>query len=542
MIKPRLARVTAGQWRYVAGFAASIVLAFILFLRYSINGDLNRDEAIYAYAGQQLARGVPPYQSIFDPKGPLASLLLGLAAWIGQLLSVNGIYAMRVLFLLFAVATVAMIYVLTLRLWGSVSAALSAAFVFATFRGWAADAVAGPDAKMPSVFFVVLSMYLLARRQWFWGGLVGSLAVLVWQPLLIFPILAIVLAFVFAPAGARWRAGGIALGGGLLPLCLTCVYFAVAGAFGDFFASAFAYPLTGVIAPELTWLGRVHFIGHIVWTWYQASGVLFWLGAVLFVLVVIALFGTHRRSPRTAFANPVFCVVFISAIVNFGYASLDFQGYPDLFPLLPYAALGLGGAVALTQRALRSARARAAVGAVATVAALVFAGFSWTWFGSDEMNNHGLISQSRTGCGIDRIATKAHPFWAFGDPIMLVTSHRRNPDRYIYLNQGIAEWRVMHDPGGFAAWRRQVLQAHPSVVVLRTWKGPLRFKMQAALHRHHYRPFAIGPYWVLVSPWGLTRAVSQGVALTLRPVPDAMNVHTGRRLPTAPCSPATHPG
>lgn len=538
-MRPRVGTVFRDQWRYLGGLAIAVAVACILFLRFSINGDLSRDESIYAYGAQQLNHGVPPYQSIFDPKGPLATLLLGFGVWIGHLFGANGIYAMRVLFLLFSIATVAMIYVLTLRLWGSIAGAITAAVVFATFRGYAADAIAGPDAKTPGIFFAVLSMYLLARRQWFWGGLVGSLAVLVWQPLLIFPVLAIVLAFVFARAGARWRAGGIALAGGLLPLAATCIYFAAAGAFSEFFASAFAYPLTGVTGPSETWFHRLHWIGHIVRTYYQASGVLFALGVVLLVLVVAALLVTHRRSLRTAVADPVFCVVFVSAVANFGYASLDFQGYPDVFPLLPYAALGIGGAVALGQRALAGTRARTALTAAATVGALVFAGFSWSWFGTDKMNNSELLVQSRVGCGVDRIATAAHPFWALGDPTLLVTSNRRNPDRYIYLNQGIAKWRIVHNAGGFGAWRREVFAAQPSIVVLHTWAGPLRAKMQTALHRHHYRRVAIGPYRMFLSRQALARAYAQDVTITPRPTQIAKTLPAGHGLS---CSPPAHRG
>jgi hypothetical protein len=50
----------------------ALVIAVALFSRFSIDAELRRDEAIYAYGGQQLAQGVRPYVRILDPKTPLA--------------------------------------------------------------------------------------------------------------------------------------------------------------------------------------------------------------------------------------------------------------------------------------------------------------------------------------------------------------------------------------------------------------------------------------------------------------------------------------
>jgi hypothetical protein len=48
--------------------------------RFSLDDSMRRDEAIYAYGGQQLAAGVPVYAGIFDPKTPVAQTLAGVGA------------------------------------------------------------------------------------------------------------------------------------------------------------------------------------------------------------------------------------------------------------------------------------------------------------------------------------------------------------------------------------------------------------------------------------------------------------------------------
>ena len=47
--------------------------------------------------------------------------------------------------------------------------------MFVAFRGFAIDALGGPNAKTPGIFFCVLAMWLLAGRRWFWGALAAGL-------------------------------------------------------------------------------------------------------------------------------------------------------------------------------------------------------------------------------------------------------------------------------------------------------------------------------------------------------------------------------
>ena len=148
-----------------AGALLALLIAACLFLQFSIDDVLKRDEAIYAYGGQQLAEGVAPYASIFDPKTPLATIIAGVATIGGRAVGAHDgagdVHAMRIVFLVFALLTVLAVYLLGLRLWGSVLAALTGAVVFSSFRGFALDALGGPNAKTPGIFFGVLSMALL---------------------------------------------------------------------------------------------------------------------------------------------------------------------------------------------------------------------------------------------------------------------------------------------------------------------------------------------------------------------------------------------
>ena len=199
-----------------AGALLSLLVAVALFTRFGVHGGLSRDESIYAYGGQQWADGVPFYVSIFDPKTPLSAGLAALGVLAGRAVGMDGLIAIRIVFCAFACATVLALYELGRELWDPL-AGLVAAVTLASFHGFAVDALGGPDAKTPGIFLGVLAMVLLARRRWFWGALAGSLAFLVWQPLAVYALAAVVLAPLVTDAGRRGRALATAVAGAAIP-------------------------------------------------------------------------------------------------------------------------------------------------------------------------------------------------------------------------------------------------------------------------------------------------------------------------------------
>ncbi|MEA2430683.1 MAG: hypothetical protein QOI19_1156, partial [Thermoleophilaceae bacterium] len=225
------------------GGALALLLGILLFTRFSIEGNLWRDEAIYAYGGQQLADGVPVYLGIFDPKPPLPTFLTAIGVVGGRVLGDNRVLMMRAEFFVFALLAVLAVYWLGLRLWKSPLAALAGAVTFASFKGFAMDALPGPDAKTPGIFLAVLSLALLVRRRWFLAALAGSLAFLDWQPLGIYAAAAVVAAILATdPDATRWKRGARAVGGAAIPLVATVLFLAIAGGLSQFIEASFTFP------------------------------------------------------------------------------------------------------------------------------------------------------------------------------------------------------------------------------------------------------------------------------------------------------------
>lgn len=524
----------------LVGPLVSLAIAVALFSRWGINGSLSRDEGIYTYGGEQLAHGVPPYASIFDPKTPLATFLAGIGAALARLFG-NGtsreeLYGIRVAFFVCACLTVVAVFLLAERLWGSVLSGLVAAAVFASYNGFAEDALSGPDAKTPGILAAVLAMWLASRRRWFWAAFAGAFAFLAWQPLVIYALVPMVLAGLFAAPGRRWRGFGIAAAGAGIPVAATVVYFAATGALAQFLASAVEFPATGTVRASEGTLTRIHDVGAVVHHYYKFSGLLFFAGLVLFVLLVIAhvVRGMVQGRVRAALADPLICVVVITGLAEFGYASFDFQGYPDVYPLLVYPALGLAGTAAGLVVLVRRRPAQLVVTMAATLAAALLVGFSWVWFTNDPAHDDALAAQRVNGCALNTLAGAKDPLWSLGSPNPLLLTGRRNPDRFIYLDEGVDRWKIKHTPGGFAGWTHQILRAHPSVVVVTGWYGPVVPRMKTWLDARYYKTGYIAHSQVFITSAAHRRAVAAGLVVTLRPTVDVWSTH-GKFFPATKC-------
>jgi hypothetical protein len=497
----------------LAGAVTSIAVAIALYTRFGINGTLSRDEAVYTYAGQQLAHGVPPYASIFDAKGPLASMIAGAAAAIAHPFGGNDIYAIRFAFFLCACLTVLAVYMLAEQLWNSVLAGIIAATVFASFTGFAEDALSGPDAKTPGILFAVLSIWLMIRRRWFWAALAGALAFLVWQPLVIYSVIAALIAAVNSTAARRWRALGLAIAGAAVPVALVIVYFALAGALGKFFEAAIIFPLEGVKRPKETVGARLTRIADVVHVSYKFSGVLIWGGVVALLLLAVVKFLRNRDGLRQALRDPLVCIVLVTLLAEAAYAVLDFQGYPDVYPFLPYAALGLGGAAAVVLKLLTTQASRRVATAGMLVAVAVLTAFSWRWF-SNGAGKDGLGAERADACALERMLEPTRGLYALGNPVFVVMTHRRNPDRFIYLGSGVDRWKIRHMPNGFDSWTAQIRAADPSLIALGGWRSRLTPMMATWLSDAGYSPRYVGKWRVFVAPGVGALARLHGVKLT----------------------------
>ena len=476
------------------GAALALAVGVLLYTRFSIHGNLTRDEAIYAYGSQQLLDGVPIYLGIFDPKPPLPTMLDALGALAGRAVGSDELLAMRAEFLVLSVLTVVAIYWLALRLWGSVVGAIVAAVTFASFQGFAADALGGPDSKTPGVLLSVVAMALLVQRKWFWAALAGAVAFLDWQPLGVYMLVAIGAAFVVG--GRDWGRAWRAAAGAAVPLAATVVFLAIAGGLSQFLEASFEFPLTGVEREPITFGDRLIAVFDVVNDHYGDARVLFWGGLVL----VIALLVRRRRD------RPAALIVLITLLAFVVLTATDFQGYADLFPFLPYAALGIGGVAAFAERS------RVAVVAVGVAAALL-AGFSAHRYAERGEKGLSLTAQRAYAHQLERLIDPGERLYALGDPTLHVLTGWRNPTRYVYLGSGVDDWAIEHDFGSFTGWQREILAVDPPVIFVNAWISPRAAPMEAWLARTYGKPTPVGSGRLYVKPAVRVRAARRRIGL-----------------------------
>ncbi len=251
----------------------AVIVLFSLIRIRLLDMPLERDEGEYAYAGQLLLQGIPPYQLAYNMKlpGTYAAYALILAAF-GQ-----SVRAIHLGLLLVNAITVVLVAILGRRLYGS-AAGLAAGACYALLStspgvlGFAAHAthfvvlaaVAGalllvePKAKSQGLLFV--------------GGVCMGIALVMKQPGGAF----IAFGAVYL-ARKRPRSLPIYLMGATLPIALTCLLIWRAGVFDKFWFWTVSYAAQyGTIISPASGLLRLlrtlpPVIGPSAWLWILAG-------------------------------------------------------------------------------------------------------------------------------------------------------------------------------------------------------------------------------------------------------------------------------
>ena len=185
---------------------------------YSLHGfqeALETETSIFAYGGQQVLEGTPPYVSVFNVIGPMGHLLAAFGALVARGLGLEDLLGMRLLFLVFAVLAVGCLYLLARTLFSSRLVALAATASFVTFASFLHYAVAGPREKTVMVLFVVVALLCAVRRRWIVSGVAASLATLTWQPAIAIGLAVVITALI--TIGGGWRAAWKVVLGALIP-------------------------------------------------------------------------------------------------------------------------------------------------------------------------------------------------------------------------------------------------------------------------------------------------------------------------------------
>jgi hypothetical protein len=235
--------------RYFSYALLFLVIALFGVIRFRLrNMPLERDEGEYAYTGQLMLQGIPPYKLAYTMKLP------GTAAAYAIVLALFGQTAAGIHFglLLMNAATTLLVYLLTARLSGRLSGVVAAATYALLSTSFSVLGFAAHATHFIVLFalagILVLLKAIETRRSWqlFASGFLLGLAFLMKQPGLAFVVFGGLYLFrsEWTPP-IHWKGlmSRVAcyVGGVILPLGLTCFILVYAGVFKTFWFWVFTY-------------------------------------------------------------------------------------------------------------------------------------------------------------------------------------------------------------------------------------------------------------------------------------------------------------
>jgi Dolichyl-phosphate-mannose-protein mannosyltransferase len=230
------------------GLVLFSILTFA-FIRYRLRAvPLERDEGEYAYAGQLILQGIPPYKLAYSMKlpGTAAAYALILAA-LGQTPS-----AVHVGLIFVNAATSLLVFFLGSRLFGFLAGAVacaSYALLSANPSGLGLAGHASHFVVLPALAGILMLLDALESNktwQFFGSGLVLGLAFVMKQPGVLFLLFGgVYLLQARLRSLDRWRGLAPSLGafalGGVLPFAVTCLLMLTTGVFQKFWFWTFSY-------------------------------------------------------------------------------------------------------------------------------------------------------------------------------------------------------------------------------------------------------------------------------------------------------------
>jgi hypothetical protein len=440
----------------LVGVGALVVYGFRGFRGY-LGGDLG----LYVYAGQQFADGVPPYVGVLTRVGPLAQMIPGLGVLLARGLGISDVLGARILLCLVSVAAICLTYVLGRAVFSSRLIGLATAAAMLSFGGFNTYATNGPREKTPMVLFVICVLWAVHGRRWMTAGVFVSLAALCWQPAFLVGIAAGVTG-ILLDRGNRRRGLLRFAGGGAIPAALCVMYFAAVGAFSEFI-SGFLLINARYTEADSFFLEPRHDL-QVMHHAYGLSLGAFCVGfAATLLSGLVALLSRRRtRDSENAFLITSAVAAVVGTVWTFG----AYNNWPDLFVLLPFAALGIGATFSTLRRHL-PVNVTVTAGLVWVVTATFFA----TQF-SMSQSSHPLDREQRS---VDTVVDDLPPnatFLSLNAPQVLVLAGETNPTRYQRLGHGLDDYMDDKFPQGLQGFGRWIARESPTVIVMHNKPKP----------------------------------------------------------------------
>ncbi len=365
-VTSRIRQRALATWLYMARTDDTRVLCALVFfvtvavmLLWRLFTQLEAgDSAIWDYVAQAILRGQVPYRDVVEIKGPASAYLSAAAMWLGKLVGLRDVMAVRFMQIVIAgvLSTVTFMVVET-YLRRRVAAFIACLFPLMSYHfvSWTEG---GTQPKLTMILFGMLTLLLIAKDRPFWAGLCSMLSCLSWQPGLLFTGVAVLIFSRYLTVWRDRRAFKVMFGA-MLPLAVTVLYFYRAGALTDFWMWTVAYNYE-VYAPEgiknlneivsHIWLVLVRvFKLDIIWIAFGLAGLLMFTAQRLHSKLKVR----EALNSADLFKD----ALTVAPAVYLAFCLVNLQSGPDLIPLFPFIGIFAGWFITELSRLLNGAGA-----------------------------------------------------------------------------------------------------------------------------------------------------------------------------------------
>jgi hypothetical protein len=481
------------------------LVALVVYGLHGFHGELNRDKGVFTYGGIHVAQGTPPYVDIFNSVGPLADAVPGLAIRLGSLVGVDPVLSERLFFTVISALCCSLVYVLARDTVGSRAAGMIAAAAFLTFEDFTSLAAGGPSDKTTMVLFLLGCLILLGRRRWALAGACAALGTLTWQPVLAVAAGALVAAALVDRVDTRLRILTRFTLGGLVPTLAAVCYFVAADALSQAIQGFVVVNVGYAQQPSaLTSPGP---IASKMWDGYHWTFPLAIAGLVL-LLVLGARAALTLRRPTASPTAPRLVICTAGALVATAWTLLVVNGAPDLFVVLPFAALGLAAAAVLLAGRLRRGVARPGIVVVVGLSVLVAGVHSVTTRDDGERLQRADVQAVLGTQPADAVVV------SLSAPQVLALSGRDSPVPYQIMSETQQRYLDATYPGGMPGFLDHVLVGlQPTFVVV---GSSFRSLWHVPWLDTDYWKIGSGSHWT----WYLNRSAGRAALLRARSAHD----------------------
>lgn len=407
----------------ITAIAAVILLvatiALVTYVRLRLaDVPLERDEGEYAYAGQLILEGIPPYELAYNMKFPgtyyaYAALMavFGQTAW-GIRAGLLGVH----------LATLALVFVLGRRLSGTLGGAAAAClFGLLALDRWSMGVFA--HATHFVMLPVMAGLIALHRaldsgrdRSFVLTGVFMGAAIVMKQHAAAFALMAVGLAMWSARHGSMTgilRRGALVAGGAVIPLVILVVVLGLAGVLRPFWFWTFQYAASYVSQTPVS--AADDMLGLAWWYITQANAWLWYAGIAGLVLLFV------RRSWAAS------RLLLVGSVLAAGLSIVPgFYFRPHYFiVLMPFAGL-LGGVAFVSLDRLLAKIAGATVARVAVI--VLFTAFAGMYVSRDA---HYLFTMGSRE--LIRAVYETNPFLESPEIGRYLKTHTSPDDRIVVL-------------------------------------------------------------------------------------------------------------